>query len=241
MNLRVLNNGNGNRNRAQRQPDLASYRRVALQLHLDLPRPDSMRSVLLVTPRSSPFCAYGSAAVASSLATELCKPVLLADASGDRAGLSSLLDYSSAPGFGELIRSPNGSLDELALPTSQEFLSFLPVGKEDGEPRQSPEDGANRLLRSAALRYDFTVVSGGSVLENPLGLNIVALVGCVLLLVIEDQTVREDLDAAQQALILSKARKVGLVLTTPMKAQAGLPLSVTPSKVAAAVCTAAGS
>jgi hypothetical protein len=40
-------------------------------------------------------------------------------------------------------------------------------------------------------------------------------VGCVVLLAVENETRVDDLDAAQDVLAYSKARRVALVLTTP--------------------------
>ena len=66
-------------------------------------------------------------------------------------------------------------------------------------------------------RYDFVLLSGGSVLDDSMALALAPHVGGVLLLVVENKTTVEGLDAAQDALSLCKARKVGLVLTTRVK------------------------
>ena len=232
MNLRVhikngngKSNGNGNGNHRAVPPDLSSYRRIALQLHYDLPRPDSARSVLVATPTHSSFSGYGSAALATCLAEELCRPVLMVDACPGDPQIGPLLDYQPTPGLGDMIFDSALSLNELTLPTSHQFVSFLPAGHAAGVSRQAPEDAASRLLRNAAAGYDFVVLSGGSVLNNHFVMNIVPQVGCVLLLVIENETTMEDLDAAHNALMLCKARRVGLVLATPVKGQADLQLS----------------
>jgi len=235
MNLRVhITNGNGNGHSngngsgskgRTHEPDLTSYRRIALQLHYDLPRPDSARSVLVVTPAASTFSGYGSAALATCLAQELCKPVLLVDAFPGSPLVAPLLDCPSSPGLGDMIFDPNLTMDRLTLPTSHRFLRFLPAGNAAGVSSQAPEHAASTLLKSAGSQYDFVVLSGGSVLNNHFGMAIVPQVGCVLLLVIENETTIEDLDAAQNALTLGRARKVGLVLTTPVKGQGALELS----------------
>ena len=50
--------------------------------------------------------------------------------------------------------------------------------------------------------------------DNGLALALAPLVGCVLLLATEDETMIDDLDAAQEALRIRKTRDIGVVLAT---------------------------
>lgn len=201
------------------EQDLAPYRRLALQLHYDLPRPDSARSVLLVTPTTSTLCAYGSAALACCLAEELQRPVLLIDASPRQPEVSRILDCTANRGYADFLSDPTLSLDELVLPTNHENVRFLPAGANLGPSQPASPDDIRVLLKAAESRYEFVLLSGGSVLHNSMALALTPCVGCVLLLAIENETMVDDLDAAQDALSFCKARKVGLVLTTPFRGE----------------------
>jgi len=200
------------------EQDLAAYRRLALQLHYDLPRPQSDRSVLLVTPTASALCAHGAATLACCLAEEVSRPVLLMDASPGRPDVTRMLDCAARPGFVDFLADPELKLDDLIVPTTHDSVFFLPAGTGPG-PSSQPvsRDGVGALLEAVGSRYDFVLLSGGSVLDNSMALALAPHVGCVLLLVIEQKTTVEDLDAAQDSLCFCKARKVGLVLTTPIR------------------------
>lgn len=201
----------------QRDLDLAPYRRLALQLHYTLPRPDNPRSALLVTPTPSGLCAQGSVTLASCLGEQLQRPVLLIDVCPRAPEASRILDCSANRGLADILSNPKLPLDELVLPTTREHVFFLPAGTNVNDcARASPED-MSALLKAAETRYDFVLLSGGSVLNDPMALALAPFVGCVLLLVTENETPVGDLDAAQDALSFCKARKVGLVLTTPIR------------------------
>jgi shikimate kinase len=78
----------------------------------------------------------------------------------------------------------------------------------------------NRLAE-AQRQFDFVLLSGGSVLEDPAGLALLPNAGSVLLLVLENETRVEDLEAAERALALCKARNVRIVLTSPVRGELG--------------------
>jgi hypothetical protein len=195
---------------------METYRRLALELHYDLPRPDAHRSVLLVTPTAGTVSAHGGTMLAFSMAEELRRPVLLADASPRRPEASRVLECAGARGFADFLAPSNPSLEELLLPTSHENVSFLPAGTDPSvSPAASPERVV-ALLRAAAARFDFVLLCGGSVLDDSLALALAPHVGCVLLFAIENVTTVEHLDAAQEVLAFCRPRKLGLLLTTPV-------------------------
>ncbi len=204
---------------ARSDDDRAAYRRLALQLHYDLPRPDNSRSVLLVTPAPSSLCAYGSAVLASCLAEELGGPILLIDVSPNDPEVSRLLECMPGRGFVDFLSNPKLPLDDLVLPTTCQNVSFLPAGIVRGGSHPAPIEDISALLKEAESRYEFVVLSGGSVLNYSPSLDLAPHIGCVLLLVVEKETRVEDLDSAQEVLGLCKARKVGLVLTTPARSE----------------------
>ena len=201
------------------EQELAPYRRLALQLHYELPRSESPRSVLVVSPSNSSFSAHGSATLASCLADEVRRPVLLIDACTTGADVSGILGCSAIRGFSDVLSDPKLPLEDLVLPTSHENVRFLPAGARFGLSQLAPPDDIHALLKVAEQRYEFVLLSGGSVLNNSMALALTPYVGCVLLLVIENETRVDDLDAAQDALSFCKARKVGLVLTTPLRGE----------------------
>jgi Mrp family chromosome partitioning ATPase len=226
---------NGNRNGSSRwwtslwgrsrepELDLAPYRRLALQLHNDLPRGKrSLRSVLLVTPISSNLGAHGSAALACCLGEELRRPILLVDVSSKHPETSRIMDCAANHGFADMLRDPMLPLEQFVMPTTRENVWFLPAGTQDREHRSpSPEEVSALLLKTAESRYDFVLLSGGGVLNDSAALTLARYVGCVLLLVTENETRVDDLEAAQTALASCKARKLGLVLTTCLKNASG--------------------
>jgi hypothetical protein len=193
--------------------DLEPYRRLALQLHYRL-TPPAPRSILLVSPDPSSLSAQGSALLARSAAEALHQRVLLIDASPGAGDVSGLLEGAGRRGFGDLLRDPRLDLDDLVVPTSHQNVLFLPVG-EYGAGADALGDNVGGLLAAAQRGNELVVLAGGSVLQSPLPLSLAPHVGCVLLLAVENETRIEDLDAAQQALSLARAREIGLVLTSP--------------------------
>lgn len=217
------NNSNGNhswwsflrKGSDRHDQDLAAYRRLALQLHYDLPRPDNPRSVLIVTPATSTLGARGSLILASCVAEELRRPILLIDACLRGPEVSRILNCTAVAGFSDFLSDPTQPLDNVVLPTNNENVWFLPAGGALSRPI-SP-DSVSQFLKTAEARFEFVLVSGGSVLNDSLALSLAPCVGSVLLLVVENETMVQDLNAAQDALGFCKARKVGLVLTSPVR------------------------
>ena len=220
----MSHNGNGTRNsngshrwwqvwKRGRDLDLTAYRRLALQLHLGLPRGgEHSRSVLMVTPNASDFCANGSITLASCIAEELRRPVLLVDA-GNEAEVSRLLGSPASQGLTEFLSDPMRPLQDLALPTSQNNVWFLSRGSGQTPPFAASPENAHNLLVKSARQWDFVLVTGGPVLKNSLALAMAPHVGRVLLLVIENHSQIDDIDAAQNALEQCGARNISLVLS----------------------------
>jgi Mrp family chromosome partitioning ATPase len=221
--MKVNGNGNGNGHhprwwhslRRKRHPataaDSASYQRLALQLHYDLPRADCGRSVLLVAPAGSMACAQAGLGLAAALAGQRARPVLLVDACPTSPDTTHLVGGEGEAGLADFLADPASSLSNLVLPTTIEHVHFLPAGK----ARPLVHDRIDALLAAAAHDYDFVLLAGGSVLNDALAMALAPSVQCVLLVVIENETRVEDLDAARSTLGYCKARKVGMLLTTP--------------------------
>lgn len=201
------------RPRAQEQND-AAYRRLALQLHYDLPRGET-RSALLLTPSVSQLAGLGALQLAWNLVKELGRSVLLIDICRPGQDITALLGASGKPGWADLVRGEEPTLDRVVLPTSSEHLYFLPAGN-DTAGSQSPA-AAEAHMEAAYRQYDFVLISGGSVLDDGSGLGLLPHVGCVLLLLAEHETRLDDLRSAQHALTMCKARNVRIVLATPSR------------------------
>jgi len=192
--------------------DLAPYRRLAVQLHYGLPRAGEVsRSVLVVTPNESRYWAEGCVTLASSMAEELHRPVLLVDAD-DSGEVGRMIESPSSSGLADFLSDPRRPLHKLALPTSQKNLSFLPAGAGRDAAFSAAPENAKELLTQSGQQWDFVLVAGGPVLKNSMTLAMAPYVGRVLLLVIEDRTHLEDIDAAHYALQQCNAQNVSLVL-----------------------------
>jgi len=203
--------------RPRSEVDLAPYRRLAMQLPYDLPQAEGPRTVLLVTPTSSAFGARGSMLLACSLAEQLRNPVLLVDACPSEPEASRILECAGGRGFADFAINPHVPLSELTLQTSCEHVSFIPAGNGAGGAQTVPPEAIDALLNAAGDTYDFVLLSGGPVLTDPLSVALAPRVRCVLLLVIENETRVEDLDAARDALAYGRARKVAMLLARPVK------------------------
>ena len=213
-------NGNGHHprrwhfGRTKRQElgtaNMAPYRRLALQLHYEVRRADKGRSVLLVTPGASSACARASLMLAAAFAEQLAKPVLLVDASPTSPEATRLVGATGA-GLSEFLTDAGSSLCDFVVPTTTANVHFLPAG----QAQPFLHERIDALLTQAAAHYDVTLLAGGSVLSDALSLALSPSAECVLLVVNENETRVEDLDAAQSTLGYCKARNVGLLLTTP--------------------------
>ena len=194
--------------------DLAPYRRLALQLHYALPRPAVSRSVLVVAPTSTEQAAYASTVLAQTLGDELRQPVLLADASPHDPDMTRSLGCTANAGFTDCIIDPDRPFVSLLLATSDPNVSFLPVGRRTSALNPPTAEQVTPFLKAATDSYGFLVLSGGSVLSNPMAPALAPHVGSVLLLAVENRTRISDLETAEEALAMCNAAKVALVFTT---------------------------
>lgn len=195
--------------------ELASYRRIAMQLHYDLPRQEATRAVVVAPPVPAPSSAHAAAVLACCLAEELQKPVLLVDACPGAPEVSAAFGAEDQRGLLDLLGDPAPPLRDVVTPTTREQLWLLPVGRQTGRPVAATPDRIALVLEAVARTFDFAVFAGGSILQNSLSIALAPRVGSVLLLAIEGETRVEDLDTASTALAFCKAAKVGLVLGTP--------------------------
>jgi hypothetical protein len=193
---------------------LYSYRRIALQLRYDLSAVDS-RSVLLVTANASPLSSIAASILSQCLAEDTHQRILLVDACTRTPELTRHLGAQGRPGLVDLLSNRALPLAQLLLPTTQEHVLFLSAGTTSSNGRLPDRDQVQALLDASSASCDYVVIAGGPV-SDPLVLTLSSKVGCVLLLVIDNQTTVDDLHAAESALALCKPRKAGLVFTMPV-------------------------
>ncbi len=192
------------------RPTVNPYRTLALRLMHDLP-PDTERTVLLTEPSSSGLAGTVALWVAKALAAEANRPVLAVDAAGSFSGASAMAGCGQATGFTDFVASDR-EWESSVLDTDSDLVSLLPAGQNGLSNVGFPEAKVARFLADSASRYGFVVLAGGPVLEDSLPIRLASLVECVLLVAREDSTLRRDLESAQEALSLSKARRAGVVL-----------------------------
>jgi hypothetical protein len=206
----------GGRARSQGS-ELAPYRRIAMQLHYDLPRGQAARAIVLAPPVPSSSAAQASSALAACLAEDLRKPVLLVDATPERPDITRQAAAVDQPGLLDLLVDPSIPLRDVVTATTREHLWLLPIGRRSNGGVAATPDAIATILQAIGRTFDFAVFSGGSILENSLAIALAPHVGSVLLLAIEGETRVDDLDTASSALTYCKAAKVGLVLGTPAR------------------------
>lgn len=197
--------------------DSAAYQRLALQLHHDLPRGERQRTALLTTANAAPQCALAGIALANSLAEQLQQPVLCVDAHAKGGDASRALGCIGARGFTDLMLDTSLRASDLALPTSNPMLRFLPAGVAGAADAMRSPEQVERAVRALEEGHDFVILVGGSVLDDTRALTITPHVGSVVLLAFENRTLLTDLDLAQRALRFCKAQQIALVISTGVR------------------------
>jgi Mrp family chromosome partitioning ATPase len=189
----------------------APFNHLAFQLHHDMPRADGPRTVLLTTANTAPEAAQAGFALAHSLASELQGSVLCVDVDMMLGEASRVLGCGAARGFSDLMADPALRVRDLALPTSNPLVTFLPAGVTSAASQPRTLERVERAVKSLAEGYDFVLMIGGSVLDDTMALSIAPHVGSVVLFALENCTMLADLDRAQRALRICKARHIALV------------------------------
>lgn len=196
------------------KPDQEPWRRLALRLHYELPRPERVRSAMLATVGGGDLAARACLELAAGLAHELGKPILVVDAAPRERSLSALLNCERRMGLTDALFDPELPLGEIVLPTTHPNVAFVAAGDHGDPVEHAVAERVGPLLDVFQRDHEIVLLCGGTVPGNALAMALAPLVGCVLLLATEDETMIEELDAAQEALRIRKARDIGLVLAT---------------------------
>jgi Mrp family chromosome partitioning ATPase len=192
-----------------------AYRRIAMQLHLDLGEGAGGRAVMLAPPvPAADLGARVSLELGHFLAKEFGREVLVIDACFGRPWAAGYLGQPGAPGLLDWLEQTPDSLGGFLLPTDHEHVSVMPAGTSVGRRAALLESEAlKQLVARARLEFDYVLISCPPVLEDSTGLVFAPFVDVALLLAVEHDTRIRDLDAAQRALLSAKASRLGLVLT----------------------------
>lgn len=195
----------------------APYQHLALQLSYEQRRPTDTRAALLISPDSTTRIAQSSLLLARNLAQVLRKRVLLVELSSESPEIACLLGCPQRRGLFEFLADPTLSLDELVVGTTADNVAFLPAGSNRSVLTNAPttsHDVVNirALLQAARETFDFTLLYGGSLLEDSMALAVAPHVGRVLLASIENETRLSDLEAVQKSLELCRVKNLAQLL-----------------------------
>ena len=199
-------------------PDLAIYRRLAIQLNHDMDGTSPPRSVIVAGPTDALASSHASIALAGCMGEELRQRILLVDASPE-AEITRMMGCSNEAGFSEMLHDPELAVDGLLLATTVELVKLLPAGILSGQPRRHAAADPAELLRRLQPHADILVLAAGSVLNGSAALALAPFASSVVLVPIEDQTLAEDLDAAHESLRMCKARRIGILMASAARAR----------------------
>jgi protein-tyrosine kinase len=159
--------------------------------------------------------------LALSLAAERDRTVLLVDGDVPKPHISRLFGVAEQPGLLDALGQRPPPLDALLIRTDIPRLSVLPAGKwSDHAPELLASTRMRDLCRELANRYPDRIILFDSppLLATTEGQAIGAAVGQVVLVIAENMTAREDVEAALRLLddqkpvnaILNKSRRATL-------------------------------
>jgi MinD-like ATPase involved in chromosome partitioning or flagellar assembly len=169
---------------------------------------------MLASVGSGDLAARACLELASGLAHELGKGILVVDAAPSERHLSTLLHCAGRTGLTDALFDSELPLGEIVLPTTHPNVAFVAAGAHTNPVEFAVAERIGRLLEVFQRDHEIVLLCGGIVPTNALALALAPLVGCVLLLATEDETMIEDLEAAQEALRIRKTRDVGVILAT---------------------------
>jgi len=204
--------------------DSAHFRRLAMQLEVDLPDSPVGHAVVLTSAVAGDQSIGAAAALAFSLADEFDKRVLLIEGS-ITPPVSDRVDSAHIQGFIDLLGDEAATGEQLAdraakfiKPTDHDRVFVLPSGARQTD--RPPRLRYNRLpaaLNAFRAKYDYVLIQAGPILEDPSARALATVADRVLLIAVEDRTRLEHLESARAALAESKSCKVGIVLLKPRR------------------------
>ena len=197
-------------------PAALSYRYLARQIDIDLPRTGGGRTILLSS--SVPAAASNEAMLMFShaLAEELGVRILLVDGTFSAEGVGSALGHDGATGLMDLVydgvHDPLDAIQE----TPRHNISLLPAGRpRSGRPMPIPGDRVARLYEQLCGRFDYVLVQQGSITADTRYLVSAAKADLILVLVEEGVTPVDELDRCLEVFRSHQILGIRLVLCEP--------------------------
>jgi Mrp family chromosome partitioning ATPase len=190
-----------------------AYRHLAVQLHFDVMGSGNGCCLMLTCPDSRDQAEQATRMLAAFLAEEQEHSVLIIDAGFAGNTLGAQFQAPRSPGLLNILDGSEPDFLNAVRPTGHPNIFFLPVGESQLGPRKllmSPLFA--HTLDQFRSRYDFSLVSTASVLEDSSALAIPSLVDCVLLLILGGVTRWPTVNACRTAMENCKARRIEPVL-----------------------------
>jgi Mrp family chromosome partitioning ATPase len=206
----------GARGAAARGPASRSYRYLARQLESDLPARDGGHVVVLSGVCSAPVTVETALMLATALTDELNCTVLLIDEGLNEGGLAERLGLGELTGWRDLLPHPDRAALHTVVHCGYPGLALLPAGA--AADRKQPPASAERisaLLDALRGSFDYLLLVQGPVTADSRHLVPATLADLVLLLVEENRTPLEALDACRQVFSDRGVDGVRLLLSAP--------------------------
>jgi Mrp family chromosome partitioning ATPase len=202
--------------RSPDSPAGLSYRYLARQIDIDLPRTGGGRTILLSS--SVPPTASNEAMLMFShaLAEELGARVLLVDGTFGPEGVGSALGHDGATGLMDLAYDSLHDPFDAVQATSRHNISLLPAGRRrSGWPMPIATDRVAGLYEQLCHRYDYVLVQQGSIIADTRYLVAAAKADLILVLVEEGVTPVDELDRCLDVFRSHQISSIRLVLCEP--------------------------
>jgi len=198
------------------KPASRSYRYLARQLEGDLPIRDGGHVIVLSGACTAPVTVETALMLATAMTDELACTVLLIDEGLNEGGLAERLGLGLLAGWRDLLRHPDREALRCVVHCGHPGLALLPAGEPATEKR--PPASAERiggLLDQLRGSFDYILLVQGPVIADSRHLVPATLAELVLLLVEENGTRFETLDACRQAFADRGVEDVRLLLSAP--------------------------
>lgn len=195
---------------------ITGYSRLAIRLERDLSQKDRGSSILVMPADFDRVAVESVTELAWHFAEDLGLKVLLVDGGFNNLGLTKALGGAGKLGMIDLLAAGNMSeevIQETILPTANENISFIPVGRHELDWLANVRSGMlGDFLYTTSRMADFVLIQGPAVEDATRTLAFGALVDAVLLITLEGQLQVNKLERAKQILSDCGADRVGLVI-----------------------------
>jgi Mrp family chromosome partitioning ATPase len=198
------------------KPASRSYRYLARQLEGDLPAANGGRVIVLSGACTTAVTVETALMLATALTDELDCTVLLIDEGLNEGGLAERLGLDQLAGWRDLLHRPEGAALRHVVHCGYPGLALLPAGAapaEQGRPASARRIGA--LFDELRGSFDYIMLVQGPVTADSRHLVPATLAQLVLLLVEENETRFEVLDACRRTFGDCGVNDVRLLLSAP--------------------------